>query len=312
MTALVEVKDLVKRYGDLRAVDGLGFEVHRQEIFALVGPNGAGKTTTVECIEGLRKADEGSIRVLGLDPARDHQQLYRRIGVQLQENSMYSRIRVGEALRLFASLYEKPLDPERLLEELDLAEKVRTYYSKLSGGQKRKLLTAVALVGDPELVILDEPTSGLDPKSRRDFWASLRRYRENGLTLLMTTHDMQEAEEHCDRVCIIDRGRIVRAGPPRELLQAFDLGVRVTASLNGKALDPRALERHTGATRVEVVGDQVFAYGNGDGFLPKVAEVFQSAGLGSIGSRPAGLEDLYLILTGRDFEQEHQQEKEIP
>lgn len=311
MAALVEVEGLVKRYGDLKAVDGLSFQVKRQQIFALVGPNGAGKTTSVECVEGLRRPDAGELKVLGLDPARDHDELYRRLGVQLQENSMYSRIRVGEALRLFASFYDQPIAPRRLLEELDLREKEGTYYAKLSGGQKRKLLTAVALVGNPELVILDEPTSGLDPQSRRDFWTSLRRYRDDGLTILLTTHDMQEAEEHCDRVSIIDRGRVVRTGSPRQLLDSYRLGIRVTASLAGRRFDTRKLEGREGITRVEVVGDQVFAYGTGERLLPEVAGVFQRHGLEDIGSRQAGLEDLYLILTGRDFEQEHHDCEEV-
>ncbi|MEZ5292806.1 MAG: ABC transporter ATP-binding protein [Vicinamibacterales bacterium] len=217
--SVIRVDALRKSYGRLRAVDGVSFDVRQGEIFGLIGPNGAGKTTTLECIEGLRTPDGGVVSVLGLDPIRDVRQLQTRIGVQLQEAQLQKRITVGEAVRLWASLYRTSLDGDRLLDELGLAEKRRAWFMTLSGGQKQRLLIALALINRPEVVFLDELTTGLDPQARRAIWELVRGIQARGATVFLTTHLMEEAERLCDRVAIIDHGRVVDIGTPDELVR---------------------------------------------------------------------------------------------
>ena len=305
---LVEVEHLRKIYGDLVAVDGVSFRVEAGTIFGLVGPNGAGKTTIVECIEGLRHPDGGKVRVFGYDPDSEHRRIYSQLGVQLQDNGLHKNIQVLEALCLFASMYANPLSADQLLEEFGLESKAKARYESLSGGQKRKLQTALALVGRPRLLILDEPTSGLDPQSRRDFWASLERYRRSGLAILLTTHDMREAEENCNVICIVDRGKVVTSGSPTELLEREKLGTRITVRVEGDgglergATVRQALEGLPGITRIEVAAGRLYLYGEGDDFFKGALDVLREQGLGEMSSRPANLEDLYLILTGRDYQ----------
>lgn len=214
---LIEVTDLRKRYGSRVAVDGVSFAVERGEIFGILGTNGAGKTTTVECLQGLRRADAGEISVLGLDPATDRAALTRRVGVQLQESQLPPKLRVREALELFASFYPDPADIDVLLDRLDLRDHARSYFGKLSGGQKQRVSIALALVGNPELAILDELTTGLDPHARRETWRLVEGVRAAGVTVLLVTHFMDEAERLCDRVAIFDAGRVVATGTPAEL-----------------------------------------------------------------------------------------------
>ncbi|PYR89654.1 MAG: multidrug ABC transporter ATP-binding protein [Acidobacteria bacterium] len=215
---VVHVADIRKTYGRTVAVDGVSFEVRQGEIFGLIGPNGAGKTTTMECVEGLRRPDRGSISVLGLEPVRHAYALQNRIGVQLQEAQLQKRIKVKEAIGLWASLYERAIDGERLLEQLGLGEKRNAWFMTLSGGQKQRLFIALALINDPELVFLDELTTGLDPQARRAIWELVRGIRARGKTVFLTTHLMEEAERLCDRVAIIDHGRIIDIGTPAELI----------------------------------------------------------------------------------------------
>ncbi|MBE8519146.1 ABC transporter ATP-binding protein [Amycolatopsis sp. H6(2020)] len=217
---LIEVTDLRKRYGTRVAVDGVSFTVERGEIFGILGTNGAGKTTTVECLQGLRQADGGTISVLGLDPATDHAALTRRVGVQLQESRLPAKLRVREALELFAAFYPQPADIDVLLDQLDLREHARSSFGKLSGGQKQRVSIALALVGRPELAILDELTTGLDPHARRETWRLVEGVRATGVTVLLVTHFMDEAERLCDRVAIFDAGRVVATGTPTELRAA--------------------------------------------------------------------------------------------
>ncbi|WP_284743400.1 ABC transporter ATP-binding protein [Amycolatopsis sp. RTGN1] len=217
---LIEVTDLRKSYGSRAAVDGVSFTVERGEIFGILGTNGAGKTTTVECLQGLRKADSGEISVLGLDPATDRAALTRRVGVQLQESRLPAKLRVREALELFASFYPDPADVDVLLDQLDLRDHQRAYFGKLSGGQKQRVSIALALVGNPELAILDELTTGLDPHARRETWRLVEGVRATGVTVLLVTHFMDEAERLCDRVAIFDAGRVVATGTPTELRAA--------------------------------------------------------------------------------------------
>ena len=218
MTApAVAIDGLVKRYGDRVAVDHLDLEIGVGEIFGLLGPNGAGKTSTVEILEGYRRADEGTVRVLGLDPHRDATALRSRIGVMLQEGGLYPGVKPRELLRLFAAFYADPDDPDRLLEVVGLSDAANTMVRRLSGGQAQRLSLALALVGRPELLFLDEPTAGMDPRARADTWQLVRELRERGSTVVLTTHYMDEAEHLCDRVAILDRGSIVAAGTPVEV-----------------------------------------------------------------------------------------------
>ncbi len=217
MPPVIEVRNLHKRYADKVAVDDVSLTVQEGEIFGILGPNGAGKTTTVECVEGLRKPDRGEIRVLGLDPLRDRAELTRRLGVQLQAGHLPERLQVAEALELYSSFYPQPTDWRTLLDGLGLADKAKTRYAKLSGGQKQRLSIALALVGSPRVAILDELTTGLDPQARRDTWGLIEGVRARGVTIVLVTHFMEEAERLCDRIVLIDAGRVVATGTPAEL-----------------------------------------------------------------------------------------------
>ena len=217
---VVQVSNFRKTYGKFVAVDDVTFDVYDGEIFGLIGPNGAGKTTTMECVEGLRIPDGGRISVLGLDPFRDINMLQQRIGVQLQEAQLQKRIKVKEAVHLWANLYGRKIsDGEKLLEQLGLAEKRNSWFMTLSGGQKQRLFIVLALINDPEVVFLDELTTGLDPQSRRAIWELVRGIRERGKTVFLTTHLMEEAEKLCDRVAIIEHGRIVDMNSPEALIR---------------------------------------------------------------------------------------------
>ncbi|MEY9904136.1 ABC-2 type transport system ATP-binding protein [Catenulispora sp. MAP12-49] len=215
--AAIEVRNLKKTYGDTTAVADVSFEIGEGEIFGILGPNGAGKTTTVECISGLRTADAGSIRVLGLDPERDREDLRQVLGVQLQESQLPAKIQVREALELYASFYREPADVEQLLTQWDLTDKATARFRKLSGGQKQRLAVALAMVGNPRVAVLDELTTGLDPHARRIAWEMVEQVRAAGVTVLLVTHFMEEAERLCDRVAIIDAGRVVAVDTPAGL-----------------------------------------------------------------------------------------------
>ena len=216
--AVIEVRSIRKTYGSLVAVDDVSFDVHEGEIFGLLGPNGAGKTTTMECVEGLRAPDRGAIAVLGLDPFRHGRALKDRIGVQLQEAQLQKRIKVWEAIDLWSSLYSTSVNGEQLLAQLGLGEKRNAWFMTLSGGQKQRLFVALALINDPEVVFLDELTTGLDPQARHAIWDLVRGIRRRGKTVFLTTHLMEEAERLCDRVAVIEHGRIIDVGPPAELV----------------------------------------------------------------------------------------------
>lgn len=212
--AIIEVTNLHKRYGDTVAVGDVSFAVESGEIFGILGPNGAGKTTTVECVTGLRAPDRGSITVLGLDPGRHPARLREQVGVQLQESRLQDRLRVGEAIDLYRSFYRRPADGQELLDLLGLAGKRRSRYRDLSGGQKQRLSIALALIGSPTVVVLDELTTGLDPQARRDTWGLVERVRDRGVTVILVTHFMDEAERLCDRIAVIDSGRVVALDTP--------------------------------------------------------------------------------------------------
>jgi ABC-2 type transport system ATP-binding protein len=221
--AAVVVSGLKKSYGPVRAVDDISFQIQPGEVFGLLGPNGAGKTSTVEVLAGLRPADAGYVRVCGLDPHRDGRRLQERIGPQLQATMLPDKLRVEEALRLFAGFYGRVLPVAGLLDRFGLTEKRRTYFQRLSGGQKQRLALALALVNDPELVLLDEPTTGLDPRVRREVHGLIAGLRAERRTVLLTTHYIEEAERLCDRVAVMHRGHIVAIGPPRQVVAAAGL-----------------------------------------------------------------------------------------
>jgi ABC-2 type transport system ATP-binding protein len=217
MDTVIEVTDLHKRYGQVVAVDGVSLSVARGEVFGVVGPNGAGKTTTVECIAGLRRPDAGRVRVLGLDPAEDEAGVRARVGVQLQQAALPDRLRVGEVMRIFASSYDRLDQVEGLLADWGLAAKRRAAFATLSGGQRQRLFIALALLGEPEIVVLDELTTGLDPAGRRETWALVRRLRDAGTTVVLVTHAMDEAEALCCRLAVIVAGRVAALGTPGEV-----------------------------------------------------------------------------------------------
>jgi ABC-2 type transport system ATP-binding protein len=299
MKNVIEVQHLRKTYGSTIAVDDISFSVEPGEIFGIVGPNGAGKTTTVESVMGLRKPDNGSIRVLGFDPQKDGNTLRQRIGIQLQQASIPDRIKVWEALDLFSSFYTKTVSWEKLLEDWGLTEKRNTAFAKLSGGQKQRLFIALALLNDPEVVFLDELTTGLDPQARRTTWDQVRAIRDKGKTVVLVTHFMDEAEELADRVAIIDHGNIVALDTPQALIAGLQAGSSVRFT-NANGFNPQNLRGVNGVTTVEQQGRQVIVHGNGP-LLAHVATALASHNItpSDLHVETADLEDVFLSLTGR-------------
>ena len=303
MRPVIQVSGVRKSYGATVAVDEVSFEVYDGEIFGLIGPNGAGKTTTMECIEGLRTPDRGSISVLGLDLFKDVYKLQDRIGVQLQQAQLQKRIKVWEALDLWASLYQKKgIEGERLLEQLGLVDKRDAWFMNLSGGQKQRLFIALALINDPEVVFLDELTTGLDPQSRRAIWDLVRGIRERGKTVFLTTHLMEEAERLCDRVAIIEHGRIIDIDRPESLVKRHCPERTVLL-----ATDDRTAEEHFRTIpRVEAVirsDSQLTIRGRGDDLVTEVIRSLSENRIRVTDFRTIlpNLEDVFLKLTGHSI-----------
>jgi ABC-2 type transport system ATP-binding protein len=297
--AIIEVVDLVKTYDRKVAVDGVSFTVDEGEIFGILGPNGAGKTTTVECVEGLRTPDGGTIRVDGLDPRRDRAELRTRLGVQLQQSELPDRIRVGEALDLYASFYRDPADWRELLARLGLADRARTEYRKLSGGQKQRVSIALALIGKPRVAVLDELTTGLDPQARRDTWSLVEQIRDAGVTVVLVTHFMEEAERLCDRIALIDAGRLVAVDSPAGLVSRVDGEQRVRFR-PATPFDVALLTDLPEVTQVERHGPQLVVTGAGN-LLHAVTSVLARNQVVAADLRveQAGLDDAFIRLTGR-------------
>src|SRR5579862_946387 len=268
---VIQVSGIRKTYGQIVAVSEVSFEVDEGEIFGLIGPNGAGKTTTMECVEGLQRPDRGVISILGLDPFRDVYQLQNRIGVQLQQAQLQKRIKVWEAVDLWASLYTKSVDPKRLLEQLGLTEKRNAWFMTLSGGQKQRLFIALALINDPEVVFLDELTTGLDPQSRKAIWDLVRGIRDRGKTVFLTTHLMEEAERLCDRVAIIEYGKIIDIGSPEELVRRH-CPTRTVVLATGDALAEERLRMIPQVENVMRQDCQITVQGRGDDFVTEVIQ----------------------------------------
>ncbi|MGW4913666.1 ATP-binding cassette domain-containing protein [Streptomyces sp. NPDC004270] len=240
MPSVIEVTDLRKSYGGRTVVDGVTLAVEEGEIFGILGPNGAGKTTTVECVEGLRVPDGGRVRVTGLDPVADHEKVARVLGAQLQQSELQPKLTVREALELYASFYPGPLDWVPLAERLGLTGKLTTRFGKLSGGQRQRLFIALALIGNPRVVVLDELTTGLDPRARRDTWELIEDVRDGGVTVLLVTHFMEEAQRLCDRIAVIDKGRVAALDTPAGLIRR-SAGATVISFTPSEPLDDQDL-----------------------------------------------------------------------
>jgi len=299
MDPVVTVEGLRKAYGDVTAAADVTFEVARGEVFGMVGPNGAGKTTILECITGLRRPDAGRVRVLGLDPRRDRNAVRERIGVQLQAAALPDALRVGEAVALFASFYTGGGDPAEALRRVGLDDRSGARVSALSGGQRQRLFIALALAHQPEVVLLDELTTGLDPQARRDAWALVREIRERGATVILTTHFMEEAERLCDRVAIVDRGRVVALDTVGRLIAALGEERRVTFVHEGP-FDEARVRDMPGVVRVERLGDRVIVSVRGVGTAGRVTTALEEAGVAfdELRVERPTLEDVFLARTG--------------
>jgi ABC-2 type transport system ATP-binding protein len=304
----VVCRGLRKRYGSVVAVDGLDLEVRAGECFGLLGPNGAGKTTTVEILEGLLRPDQGEVEVLGLRWGADDAALRQRLGIQLQETQLNEKLAVEEIIRLFRSFYRKGPPVSRVLEMVELESKRRSWVGKLSGGQKQRLAVACALVNDPDLLFLDEPTTGLDPQSRRQLWSLLDRFRGRGGTILLTTHYMDEAQALCDRVAIVDHGRIIALGTPRELIASLGAEHVVEFGVDGgTTVDVAAFCRLPGVTAARADGGSVrLRVTEPHVVVPALLAELAREGLkpASLAVHQATLEDVFMAHTGRHLRDE--------
>lgn len=303
---IVAISHLMKRYGRFTAVNDVSFTIRRGEIFGLLGPNGAGKTTTLEVIEGLRKGDGGAVTVDGFDVRRDRRAVQRRIGVQLQTTTLFDELTVRETIELFGSFYPTARPADELLREVALEEKARAHPNDLSGGQRQRLALALALVNDPALLLLDEPTTGLDPQSRHLLWETIQRLREQGKTILLTTHFMDEAQTLCDRIAILDGGRIIAEDTPAGLIGLLNASATIECALipaaGGQTLDSAALRRLPGVSEVESKAGRVRIFSSRiEQTLVALFQRAEARGVaveGLLVQAPT-LEDVFLKLTGR-------------
>jgi ABC-2 type transport system ATP-binding protein len=300
---VIDVNGVTVKYGSLTAVDNVSFEVKDGEIFGIIGPNGAGKTSLIECLEGLRTSYSGRASVLGIDPS-DRKKLYRHIGVQLQEASFPDNIKVGELCRLFSSFYENPADYNGLLERFSLADKLRSHVKKLSGGQRQKVSIVTALIANPRVVFLDELTTGLDPQSRIGMWELVKSLREEGKTIVMTTHFMDEAEYLCDRVCMMMDGSISAIGTVDELVAQAQLDQKITFLCRFDGITDGLLGLAS-VSEVSLRDDTVTVYGGGGNFLRDVVTHLAEFDIDydNLSFKKPGLEDVFLKLTGFEMEE---------
>ncbi len=301
MPGTVTVTDLTKSYGAVQAVRGISFSVAAGEVFGMLGPNGAGKTTTIECLIGLRDPDHGAIEVCGFDARRQPREVKERIGVQLQATALQDQLSVREALVLFGSFYRRQADPDRLLERFSLADKASARFASLSGGQQQRVAMALALINEPELLVLDEPTTGLDPQSRRELHEVIREIRADGRTVLLTTHYIEEAELLCDRVAIIDGGRIIALDTPARLIASTRSATRISLT-TAAPLDAARLRALPGALSAEVEGNRsLIATAHINHTIIEVVRFLEAnaAELLDLQIRKPSLEDVFIELTGR-------------
>src|SRR5271157_1060397 len=298
---IIQVENLVKSYGDVQAVRGVSFSVEEGEVFGLLGPNGAGKTSTVEILEGLRELDGGRVSVCGLDPQRESQALKHEIGAALQSTSLPDKLRVMEALRLFSSFYKRRRNPEELLKRFGLVEKRNTFYSQLSGGQKQRLALAMALVNDPRVLFFDEPTAGLDPQVRREIYDIIEELKREKKTIVLTTHYIEEAEKLCDRVAIVDHGKVIATGTPRELKQRSEHTSRIEARF-AKPASKETLKGLDGVVDArEVDGEYVLHCQKTAPAIVALVKHLEAENneLVSLEISTPSLEDVFIELTGR-------------
>jgi ABC-2 type transport system ATP-binding protein len=304
MDPILKVEGLRKTYKAVVAVEEISFDMQKGEIFGMVGPNGAGKTTTIECLEGLRKPDRGLITVLGVDPQRDSHYIHLHTGMQLQQSNLPERIKVWEALDLYSSFYPSPISWEELLVQLGLDEKRNTPFGKLSGGQKQRLFIALALLPDPELIFLDELTTGLDPQARHAIWDLVREVQSKGKTIVLTTHYMEEAERLCDRVAILDHGRVVAMDTPAQLIHIYGGQERVSFSVD-QSLPTEFENAISQIGRMEIVGGRATIQGevSRESFVYDVVSVLAKLGIRfrNLRTEQPTLEDVFLKLTGREM-----------
>jgi ABC-2 type transport system ATP-binding protein len=299
----IEVRGLRKRYGDVTAVDGLDLVTRRGECFGLLGPNGAGKTTTVEILEGLNEPTDGDVQVLGRRWTTDEAWLRTRLGISLQETHLQERLTVAETIRLFRSFFDHGKDVEALMKLVSLEEKRDAWFSKLSGGQKQRLAVACALVGDPELLFLDEPTTGLDPQSRRQLWDIINGLRAEGRSVLLTTHYMDEAERLCDRVGIVDKGKMIALGTPAELIASLG-GQQVVEFTSDRPVDELELGKIPGVRAARHVADgYALTVDEVHVSIPALLDFLEKIGapLTRLSTHHATLEDVFVSLTGRQL-----------
>ena len=299
----IEVKNLSKHYGNLKAVDNISFEIHEGEIFGILGPNGAGKTTTLEIMEGLRKADDGTIIIDNKRLDKDYNKIKEIIGVQLQSTSIYNKIKVEEALKLFGSYYKTSLDVDTVLETLSLTEKRKTYYINLSGGQKQRLSLGIAIINNPKIVFLDEPTAGVDPQARRNLWEIILKMKEEGRTVVITTHYMEEAQYLCDRVAIMDMGRIIDIDSPQALIKKQNLQSSIHFPMNGELLISD-LHNIVGVIDVKILNGKATLFTHDPIMtLTSLMDISKQKNchLDHMMLKEPNLEDLFIELTGRDL-----------
>jgi ABC-2 type transport system ATP-binding protein len=301
---VIEVERLIKIYGKTTAVDCISFSVGRGEVFGMLGRNGAGKTTTIECVVGLKEYDKGSVKVLGINPQKNQETLFNRIGVQLQEASFPDKIKVYEICRLFESFYKNPCSYEKLLDRFDLSEKRNSYVNNLSGGQKQRLSIILALIPNPELVFLDELTTGLDPQARRSMWDYVRELRKEGKTVFMTTHYMEEAEYLCDRICIIDNGKIIALGTVQEVINSCEIHNEITYESDQDVSDILK-DRIEQITSIKKEDNRYTVYGKDDCILGKLAYILEIEKISywNLDIKRPKLDDVFIKMTGRKIEE---------
>lgn len=300
-SAIISVQNLHKSYGQIQAVSGIDFSIEKGEIFGILGPNGAGKTTTIEILEGLREADRGEVLVAGFTPRQGREAFHQLIGVQLQHTAMFQKIRVGEALRFFRSCYKDGLSPEHLMDRFWLGEKEKCLIKDLSGGERQRLTLALAFVNDPGIVFLDEPSTGMDPHARRAIWDILAEARQQGKTLLLSTHNMEEAQQLCDRIAIVDQGKIIAMGSPRELIRALGADKKITFSLS-QSVDLSLFRQIPGVNKAEHQnGDTILYTTQPQKVLLHILSRPPSSELqlDELRINEANLEDVFIDLTGR-------------
>lgn len=302
MNNIIEVKNIKKTYGSFTAVDGISLSIKKGEIFGIAGPNGAGKSTTVEAMMGLRKPDSGSISVLGMNPQKQRSEVAQRIGIQLQQASLPDRMKVWEALDLFSSFYDNTVPWEPLLEQWGLGDKRNAAFASLSGGQKQRLFISLALVNDPDIVFLDELTTGLDPQARRGTWELVSAIRDAGKTVVLVTHFMDEAETLCDRIGIIDSGKLIACDTPKSMIHDLGGEGRILFQANGNTPIDKLRAQH-GVRDVQRKGEEVIVRGRTDGLVASIINILETNNVPfqNLRTEQPNLEDVFLALTGHEI-----------